>query len=460
MSATTSETSLQGIIDPAYVIKKLDIGETDGSGRYIAGYANVAGVRDNQGDVVTLEALQKAWEKWKTDPDFCILSFLHSNIPLAKVVFEEVIDSEGRVHQSGVDETGLYLVSQVRSGTKLADEMWHKIEQKKYRGYSIAGQNLNPQPRICEDGTCTTKIVDFDLYEVAIVDNPANKFSLFNVLKRDDLAKLSEVTNPIKNTVLRNGLVKISKKPCPEGGHYHVVINAKGELYNELSPLFEKEGMVIIEEERAGEEYVSLFNLALLRPYMGLTAEEQHGGFNSPLLKHEPKKEGETPLEKKEDVKEEKVEESPEPKSAETPKVEEKKAEPEVSVPPTPENLEAKFEARMVKLEQMIAGLVTAKAEKPAATVVLESAPVAEIQPEVKATVAEAIPVETPQEAKPVEVAPEAKPEPVKVEVKPEMPIESRGVRVPEEPITGIDLGTVHANVSWKDIQNQEPRII
>ena len=123
MSESTSETSLEGIVNPAYVIKKLDIKGSSENGRYIAGYANVAGVRDNQGDIVTLEALQKAWEKWRRNPDYCILSFLHSNIPLAKVVFEPVTDSGGRTHQSGVDETGLYLVSQVRGDTTLADEM-------------------------------------------------------------------------------------------------------------------------------------------------------------------------------------------------------------------------------------------------------------------------------------------------------------------------------------------------
>ena len=449
MSATTSDIYLQGIVDPAFIIKKLDIKDSENT-RYIAGYANVAGIRDNQGDVVTLEALQKAWEKWRQNPDYCILSFLHSNIPLAKVVFEEVIDSEGRVHQSGVDETGLYLVSQIRGDTTIAEEMWNKIEQKKYRGYSIAGKNLDPQPRICEDGTCTTDIVDFELYEVAIVDNPANKFSLFNVLKRDDLAKLSEVTNPIRNTVLRDGLVKISKKPCPDGGHYHVVINAKGELYNELSPLFSKEGMVIIEEERAGEEYVNLFNLALLRPHMGLTEEEQHGGFNSPPLQDKPTNQGETPLEKKEDVKQEKIEESPKVDSgpSETPKVEEKKEEVEAIVPPTVETLAAE----VAKLTKLVADMTKVEPEKPVKTVVLEPAPEVPVMPVVEPTSSETIPVK---------IAPKPEPELEVVEAKPEVVIETRGVSSQGvQPNTGLDLASIHDKVSWKDIQNQEPRKI
>lgn len=451
MSATTAETSLRGIVDPAFVIKKLDIKDSENR-RYIAGYANVAGVRDNQGDVVTLEALKKAWAKWKLNPDYCILSLLHSNLPLAKVVFEEVIDSDGTPHQSGVDETGLYLVSQIRDDTTIAADMWDKIEREEYRGYSIAGKNLDPQPKICEDGTCTTEIVDFELYEVAIVDNPANKFSLFNVLKRDDLAKLSEVTKAIKNKVLRAGLVKISKKPCPEGGHYHVVINAKGELYNELSPLFSKEGMAIIEEERAGEEYVNLFNLALLRPHMGLTEEARHGGFNPSPLQNKPKTEGETPLEKKEDVKQEDIEESPKIDSeiSETPEVEEKQ-EDEAIVPPTVDTLEAKFEARMAKLEQMIAGLVTAKTEEAVEAIVLPPAPEATVTPKAEPTVSETIPVE---------VAPEPTPEPKVVEVKPEPVIETRGVNTQGQPPAGLNLGDIHENVSWRDIHNQTPRIM
>ncbi len=459
MSATTSETSIEGIVDPAFAIRKLDIQDSDNR-RYIAGYANVAGVRDSQGDVVTLEALQKAWEKWRQNPDYCILSFLHSNIPLAKVVFESVTDSEGKIHQSGVDETGLYLVSQIRDDTTIAAEMWNKIEQKEYRGYSIAGKNLNPQPRICEHGTCTTNIVDFELYEVAIVDNPANKFSLFNVLKRDDLAKLSEVTNPIRNTVLRNGLVKISKKPCPEGGHYHVVINAKGELYNELSPLFEKEGMVIIEEERAAEEYVNLFNLALLRPYMGLTAEEQHGGFNSPPLQDKPTKMGETLLEKKDDVKVEKKEESSEddPKTSKTLEVDEKKEK--ATEQTVIETLAAEvaelrnLAGEITLLKQLIENLNSTKADKstsPAQPAVEDTKPEKAVKPD---------DVEKPTETAPVKEKPETKPKPEVAEVKPEATIETRGVGVQEKPAVGLDLGSIHENVSWKDIENLRPNIV
>lgn len=474
-----SEASIGSLIAMGETITKLDISEHEGNRRFIAGYANVAGIRDKQGDIVTREALVGAWNKFKKNPEYAFCSILHSNIPAAKVVFEPVKDSKGRVHQSGVNETGLYIVAQVRDDVTISEDVWRKIEMGEYRGFSIGGRNLNPQPKECEDGVCTSKITDFELYEVAIVDRPANQVSLFNVLKRDDLASLAELTNKIRNSTLTEGVVKISKKPCPDGGHYHVVINAKGELYNEMSKIFSKEDMVIIEDERAGEEYVNLFNLALLRPYMGLTEEELNGGFNSPPLSDEPKKEGETPLNKEEDVIEDTIEESQDDsETSETPEVE-KEDEEEAIAPLTLEVLAAALERINQRLDDFEKKLEPEAVEKVEETPELpeevaevmksteeeiekpveEPVEVPEVQEEVPVIVAQSappqeipiVPEPTAAEVVPQEVAPVVAPV---VTPEPEPVVESRGVNLQTVDSGGLDLGGLHTNVSWKDIQN------
>jgi len=326
------------------IIRKLDISEYDGNKRFIAGYANIAGIRDSQGEVVTQEGLKAAWNKWRQNPDFCILSLGHTNLPMAKVVFESVTDSNGRTYQSGVDERGLYIVAQVRDDVSIADELWSDIEAGNQRGYSIGGRNLDPQSPECKDDVCTRFITNLELYEVAIVDHPANKWSIFNVLKQDDLAKLAEVTNRIPETILTEGAVKISKRPCPDSGHYHVLIRDG----LELGDMFSDEQFSIITEPVEGEEYINLFDIALLRPHGALTGEARHGGVNPPPLTAETpdtlKTEGENPLKEEtiEEVIEETKDESPkdDSESSETAETVEEVAE-EALAPLTIETLAA-----------------------------------------------------------------------------------------------------------------------
>ena len=110
-SQTKSDTTID--VDTHFV-KKLDLAETDG--RYIAGYANIVDIIDNQDELVTRQALERAWEGYRKNPEYAFLMLQHQNISIAKVVLEEVIDSDGRVHRSGMDDVGLYLVAKIRDG--------------------------------------------------------------------------------------------------------------------------------------------------------------------------------------------------------------------------------------------------------------------------------------------------------------------------------------------------------
>jgi len=361
MSSPGTLDHLAYIINKTADIKKLDLADVEGNKRFIAGYANIAGIRDSQGDIVTLDALRKAWEKWRQNPDFCLLSILHTNIPVAKVVFDEVRDSEGNTHLSGVDEKGLYIVANVRDDVTIADEVWKDIERGKIRGYSIGGKNLRPRLPECEGDVCTRQITDLELYEVGLVPNPANKVSLFNMLKSDDLAKVAEMTKTFKESIISEGFIKISKVPNQEAGHYHVVVDHEGLRRNvlKMSREMADAGMVFIDEERDGEEYVSLFDIARLRPYSVLTEEKGDGGFGLSPLSDEPKTDGETQMSEEKDVKKEESddseeEETPEVKADEEEKDEEENAEaPEAIAPITYESLAADLSRIAGELEKL-----------------------------------------------------------------------------------------------------------
>ena len=461
-TAPTLDTSINDkllqLVNRNAVIRKLDLRETKGERRLISGYANVSDIEDSQGDVMSHDALVNAWNRWSGNPDFCILSLLHSNIPLAKVVFEEVTDSKGITHRSGVDETGLYIVAEVRRDVTLADEIWGKIQSGEFRGFSIGGRNLNPQPETCTGTRCVRPITDLELYEVAIVDHPANQVSLFNMLKRDDLAKLADATKHLQEQVYAAGAVKISKHPCPETGKYRVLVKEGIDVSKLLCP----DKFAIVTEPVEGEEYVTLFDVALLRPESALTGETLGGGVNpSSPQANAP----DTPA-----PQEELILENNEVKEMESEQVSSKedesglaKAPEEAIAPITLETLMAQL-ARAIERIDSLEKRGVEKVEKsadPAPPVEPTPPPAEPVAEPVKEAVIQA-PVAPPQEESPVKAEPtmavvvpvvQPAPAPTPIPSPKVEEIETRGIAQPIIPVNqGLDLGGIYKKVSWQDI--------
>ena len=513
--ATSSSVAL---IDSKALIKKLDLREENRK-RIIAGYANVANLEDSQGDIVTLDALQNAWSRWRSNPDFCVLSLLHSNFPLAKVIFGDVIDGNGNLHRSGVDDTGLYIVAEVREDTTVANEAWEKIERGELRGFSIGGRNLSPQLPVCDGEKCVRPITNLELYEVAIVDQPANRVSLFNMLKRDDLAKLADATKQLQEGILEEGFIRVSKKPHPETGQYSVLMRREGEPktdaerakthfkisdeeWGKLPPekrkeyigklpprgqratekaetLFNGTRFSVIYEPVEGEEYVNLFDLALLRPESALTGEALNGGVDSPPLKPEkvdtPTLQGGLSLDKEEmEVKTEQdssTEDESEPSEAPVEaEVKEGEAEEPAVAPVTMETLMAELallNERLGNLEaKSVEKVEKAETPSPEPAPAPEPAKPPEAAPEPKTDALPVIqapaappqpePAPTPEPTKPVlkpiEVKPVEQPKPAPVETPPSGEIETRGVAPPQPSAQqGFDLAGVY-KVPWSEI--------
>jgi len=476
----TVDLTIERIINPDALIRKLALRDHEGNSRFIAGYANISGIEDSQGEVVTHEALKNAWTHWRANPDYALLNLLHQNLPMAKVIFEPVIDSNGNTHLSGVDDKGLYIVGQVRDDVTLSDEVWEKIERGEYRGFSIGGRNLNPQLPTCTNGKCVRYIDQLELYEVSIVDQPANKASLFNMLKRDDLAKLAEVANKFTEKIITQSVVKISKTRGENCGKYHVIIES--DLVDPMT--FETEDTRVIREPAEGAEYITLFDHALLRSHGTITGEAAHGGVNPLSLPTEesdtPKSNGDIPLNKE---KGNEIRENIEPETPETPK--EVAKEPEEAIAPlTMETLAADLARIADRLDNL------EKAEEPPAeetppeavappaetppTEPVEPAPAkAPTQEEIQQIVQDAVPV--PEANMPVETAateatleaprteapvapvtpkPVAAPAPVATPVAPVVaPVETRGVatQTTAAPEGVVPLAQLYG-MSWNEI--------
>jgi len=92
---------------PSLVVK-FDIGfpfeKVSDEKRIIAGYASIEQI-DKQNEIIPVEVLKDAWERCYEDGKIR-LHLMHTNIPVGEII-DEYEDSEGVVHKTGVDDTGL-----------------------------------------------------------------------------------------------------------------------------------------------------------------------------------------------------------------------------------------------------------------------------------------------------------------------------------------------------------------
>jgi len=106
-----------------------------------------------------------------------------------------------------VDDTGLFIVAQVNDTMEKGKQTRELIEKKKLRGFSIGGEALASSVH-CE-GKCYTRIDKMELHEIAVVDRPANKSSVFTIVKRlkekeeDKKVSKSEESNIIEEITLK-----------------------------------------------------------------------------------------------------------------------------------------------------------------------------------------------------------------------------------------------------------------
>lgn len=146
----------------------------------VAGYASVE-VVDSQNELIPIPTLKNAWSKFIENEDFARINLMHSNIPIGKVL-REYTDSKGHVWKSGVDDQGLFVVSEIREDIKKGRETKKLIQDDRLTGYSIAGEALATS--IVKDTKPYTRIDELELHEISCVDRPANEPSVFTIVKR------------------------------------------------------------------------------------------------------------------------------------------------------------------------------------------------------------------------------------------------------------------------------------
>jgi soluble cytochrome b562 len=163
----------------------MPIAKVDQERRIVSGFATLDNV-DRQGDIVPTDASIKAFKQFRGN-----VREMHQQVAVGKVVsFKEdkYFDADTKKFYNGV-----FVSAYVSKG---AQDTWEKVLDGTLTGFSIGGNIKNYEDIYSEDIDKSIRIIkDYELYELSLVDNPANQFAnVISIEKNHDsgyLAKMS-----------------------------------------------------------------------------------------------------------------------------------------------------------------------------------------------------------------------------------------------------------------------------
>jgi len=183
----------------------MPIGKVDIERRMVSGFATLDNI-DKQDDIVTTEASLQAFKNFRGN-----LREMHQPSAVGKIVsFKEdkYFDPNSKKFYSGV-----YVSAYVSKG---AQDAWEKVLDGTYSGFSIGGNIKSWDDAYNADMDKAIRIIkDYDLYELSLVDSPANQFaSIISVEKVNGQNVISgaSVDAVIENVFYdsENGIVLVS----------------------------------------------------------------------------------------------------------------------------------------------------------------------------------------------------------------------------------------------------------
>jgi hypothetical protein len=145
----------------------MPIGKVDVERRMVSGFATLDNI-DKQGDIVTTESSINAFKNFRGN-----LREMHQPSAVGKIVsFKEdrYFDPNEKKFYSGV-----YVSAYVSKG---AQDAWEKVLDGTYTGFSIGGNIKTWDDAFNEEMDKTIRVIkEYDLYELSLVDSPANQFA-------------------------------------------------------------------------------------------------------------------------------------------------------------------------------------------------------------------------------------------------------------------------------------------
>ena len=169
--------------------KALDkMGITDNDSYVIGGPASVELV-DREGHLITTAALAKAFKKYMANFRTRNAMVLHSDVQVGWAL-PCYVSKNGQIFKSGVDDKGLFFITELRNDTKISKKVREQIDDGKMQSYSIAGSATKTQT--IQKGLMEYMQVDeMELAEVTVCEKGVNQGASFDILKANNSATKS-----------------------------------------------------------------------------------------------------------------------------------------------------------------------------------------------------------------------------------------------------------------------------
>jgi HK97 family phage prohead protease len=166
-------------------VKKLGLEDNDNQPMVLGGPASIE-VVDREGHLITTDALKKAFGKYMENFRTRNAMVLHSDVQVGWAL-PAYISKSGNIFKSGVDDQGLYFITELRDDTKISKRVEKQIDEGKLRSYSIAGSATKTQ-QIEKGMEHYMQVDDLELAEVTVCEKGVNQEASFQLIKSEHAA--------------------------------------------------------------------------------------------------------------------------------------------------------------------------------------------------------------------------------------------------------------------------------
>lgn len=138
---------------------------------------------DREGHLITTNAMNKAFTKYMKNFRTRNAMVLHSDVQVGWAL-PAYISQGGQIFKSGVDEQGLFFITELRDDTNIAQKVMEQVTEGKLKSYSIAGSATKTQ-MIQKGMQEIMQVDDMELAEVTVCEKGVNQAAGFDILKAD-----------------------------------------------------------------------------------------------------------------------------------------------------------------------------------------------------------------------------------------------------------------------------------
>ena len=153
---------------------KAEIEKIEDDEMRVSGFASVEEV-DKQNDMIVIEAFERAVKRLDEDGEKLPLHLNHTTIHVGTV--------DRITFLKDVAPRKFHISAKFKKNSKAAQETYRLVKEGKLKAFSIGGAVLSHIRYCTQKGLCFNKIDDIELYEVSLVENPANEKSLIYAVK-------------------------------------------------------------------------------------------------------------------------------------------------------------------------------------------------------------------------------------------------------------------------------------